>query len=86
MAYEEIRAAHPVARKDYRCEWCAQTISKGEKHLHRVYRFEGDFNDGRMHLECEVAMDKSPWDEVADGWVAGEPQRGVTLDGKKVVA
>ncbi len=79
MGYEEIRAGHPKARKKYNCEWCNQNIEVGEKHFSRAYKFEGDFNHGRMHLECEKAMNKSPHDLVSEGWLEGENIRGETL-------
>lgn len=84
MSYSEISSSHPKARKEHRCEWCNQKILKGEKHFHRSYRFEGNFNNGRMHLECELAMDKSDHGDLQDGWIPGDPNRGETLDGRKV--
>lgn len=79
MAYDEISAKHVTGRKDYSCEWCATKIPKGEKHLARAYRFEGDFISGRMHLDCEEAMDRSAWDLVSEGWMPGEQKRGEAL-------
>lgn len=46
------RDTRPVARKDYRCEWCGQQIPKGEKHYHYVGVWEGDWQNWRMHSEC----------------------------------
>lgn len=79
MSYEEIRASYPKGRKAYVCEWCAQYINKGEKHFYRYYIFEGDRNEGRMHLECEKAMDKSPSEMVSEGWMPGKQERGEPL-------
>ena len=76
MAYEEISSSHPVARKDYSCEWCSEKIVKGEKHFQRFYIWEGCRNNGRMHLECEEAMDKSPHENLMYGWCPGDPNRG----------
>lgn len=76
MSYEEISTGRPQARKDYRCEWCNETIAKGDRHFYRVYKFEGDFNSGRMHLECMLAMDKAPKDELEGGWTPGDYPRG----------
>lgn len=76
--YEEIRSCHLKGRKDYYCEWCGEVISKGTDHLYRVYVFDG-FQTGRMHLECEQAVNKYPHrDELMDGWTFGEMKRGIS--------
>lgn len=75
-SYTEISYKHVIGRKDYRCEWCDQLIPKGEKQMYRAYHFEGDFNTGRMHLECEVAMDKSDRELISEGWLPGDCKRG----------
>jgi hypothetical protein len=74
MSYEEIRASYPRAKKEYRCEWCNEAITIGEKHLSRAYKFDGYFRSARMHLECENAMTKYPDD--LDGWSPGQFKRG----------
>jgi hypothetical protein len=79
MGYTEISSSHPVGKKDYACEWCDEKIPKGEKHFQRFYIWEGDKNNGRMHLECEAAMDKTPNENKMDGWIPGEPKRGETI-------
>jgi hypothetical protein len=76
MSYSEIGSTYRVARAAHSCEWCGETVQKGELHFYRVYRFEGDFNSGRMHLECEFAMQKSDRESVASGWYPGEFKRG----------
>ena len=77
MSYTELSASHPSARKEYQCEWCGQKISVGEKHLSRSFIFDGEFQTGRMHLECEKAMLATPRDELEDGWQFGSMERGV---------
>lgn len=62
----------PVARKDYRCEWCGETIQKGEKHAHFVGKWEGEFQDWRMHAECSVDADS---EELMDGFMPYEHPR-----------
>ena len=74
MSYQLISEAHPVARKEYKCIWCGEKILKGEKYLYRFYKYEGDLNSGRMHLECEEAMEGSN----VESWEAGEFKRGTT--------
>lgn len=79
MSYEEISHKEVTGRKDYKCEWCGQTISKGDKHISRAYKFDGDFGAGRMHFECAQAMRDSSHDALADGWGFGELDRGVPM-------
>ena len=74
----EISSSRPKARKEYRCEWCDEKILIGEKHFQRAYIWEGDFRNGRMHLECEEAMNKTPNDILTEGWCAGDFLRGTT--------
>lgn len=77
MSYTSLSNSYPKARKEHFCEWCNQKIEIGEKHLSRAYIFDGDFISGRMHLECEKAMNNSSRDEIAEGWLFGSNQRGV---------
>jgi len=77
MSYEEIRFKFVQGRKEYLCEWCDEIIPKGEAQLHRVYKYEGDFNDARQHMECyKNGMRKMKPDELADGWMPGDFKRG----------
>lgn len=78
--YIELNLTTPKARKNYRCEWCNGKIVIGEKHVNRVYLNEGDFVTGRMHDECFTAMEKSPHDDICDGWMQGEFKRGQKAD------
>lgn len=59
MSYEEISKAEPVARKEYACIWCHERIEKGEKHIHEVSKYDGDFQDMRWHMECLKAFHDS---------------------------
>ena len=76
MSYTELKATYPKGRKKYRCEWCDEQILVGEKHFYRSFIIDGDFNTGRMHLECEEAMKKTPNDDLMDGWMPGDFKRG----------
>lgn len=76
MSYEEISAKHVVGKKEYSCVWCGEIIKVKEKHLKRFYKMEGEAKSDRMHLECEDAMYKMPWDYLCDGFMQGEFKRG----------
>lgn len=79
MSYSEISSSYPKARKQYRCEWCNEIILIGEKHFQRSYKFDDNFRNGRMHLECEKSMNEYPdRDDLIDGWMPGDFKRGKT--------
>lgn len=46
-------------RKPRGCQWCGGRMAKGEVAVRRVYCWDGDFNDARMHPECYAAMERS---------------------------
>lgn len=64
---------HPKAAKDHRCEWCGETILKGEKHVRFTGKWEGEFQDWRMHYECHEATDRM---DLTDGFTPYEHARG----------
>lgn len=64
---------YPVARVQHRCEWCGEKIPRGEKHFKFAGVWEGEFQDWRMHLECEVA--RSSEDEFGEGFTPFENER-----------
>lgn len=66
-----------VGKKDYRCEWCGETILKAETHHHFVGKFEGEFQNWRMHSECNEAYSSS-WRDFQDGFSPYEFKRGST--------
>lgn len=80
MSYEEIRASFVKARSSYACSWCGQEIEKGERHVSRAYKFDGEFCADRMHVECLRAMERAPFDEIGSGWVFGSMVRGEYRD------
>ena len=66
---------NPIARGVYRCSWCPEKIVVGEKHYHFVGKWEGDFQNWRMHTECEVAFRE----ETEDGEICSDGhKRGQT--------
>ena len=64
---------YPKAAKDHRCEWCGETIPKGEVHAKYTGMWEGDFQNWRMHQECyDVSVLN---DELIDGFAPYENER-----------
>lgn len=43
---------HPVAQKQYRCDYCWWPIPQGEKHSLWSGIFDGEWQSNRMHEEC----------------------------------
>jgi len=39
-------------RRARRCDWCGETIAKGDPSVATSGVFEGDFYQGRYHSEC----------------------------------
>lgn len=54
---------HPVARKQYRCEWCGEPILQNEKHMKYAGMYQSEFQNWRMHLECERQY------QLENGWL-----------------
>jgi len=69
--------SYPVGRKAYRCEWCGQSILTGEKHVHYVGKWDGEFQNWRMHLECYNESSKDR--DALDGFTPFENERPVLL-------
>ena len=61
----------PEAGKEHRCEWCGETILCLEKHAHYVGKWDGEFQNWRMHREC---YDDAS-DELEDGFMPYEHER-----------
>jgi hypothetical protein len=70
--FGEMKAV--TGKKDYRCEWCGETILTGERHDHYVGKWEGEFQNWRMHVECYGAAALS--DDLQDGFSPYEYKRG----------
>lgn len=65
---------YPVARKEHRCLWCGEKIAVGERHLNYRGVWGGDFQNWRMHSECEAAWERDP-DRGIDGEIEEWGQR-----------
>lgn len=66
----------PVARHPHRCEYCFESIPKGEKHRKFSGVFEGEFQNWRMHTECYDAWAASD-EEYFD---PGENERPIKIN------
>jgi len=76
MSYVELKEKTVVCRKDHYCEWCGESVVKGEKSLYRCYMLDNDFKSGYLHLECYSALHR--WiDEVGEvSFEFGSMERG----------
>ena len=64
-------------KKRHRCEWCNEWIEAGTEANYRSYVFNGDFNHGHMHPECNDAMNSGKADiDPDEGWMPGDFKRG----------
>ena len=43
-------------KRKHPCVWCRIQIRPGEKHLKFTGKWEGDFQNWRIHLECNEPM------------------------------
>ena len=70
----------PVARKEHVCDWCGETILRGERYARWNGIFEGDFQSNPMHTECDKAA-QTYFRDIAiagDGYMPHEFKRGST--------
>lgn len=64
---------HPKAAKNHRCEWCGEPIPKGEVHFQFTGVWEGDWQNWRMHDECNDSASMN--DELCEGFSPYENER-----------
>lgn len=67
-----------VGRKDHRCEWCGQSIPKGETFFHYKGIFEGEWQNWRMHNEC--FEDYQINSDVNEGFSPFDNERPATVE------
>ena len=48
-----------IGTKEHRCEWCGQSIHKGEKHYQYKGVWDGEWQNWRMHEECHDDYDRN---------------------------
>lgn len=62
----------PTARKEHRCDWCAEAVEVGEQYERWSYILDGDFITSKMHRECLRAAQDSMGDLLDDDVFCGE--------------
>ena len=76
--YEEIRSKEVKTRKTHFCVWCGAFIPIASYVIYRAYKFDGDFTDDWMHVDCSNASQEVDWRDYPDGFAPGSFQRGST--------
>ncbi|MEK6860586.1 MAG: hypothetical protein AABY07_01325 [Nanoarchaeota archaeon] len=59
-----INETYPAAKKEYRCQWCGETIKIKEIHVKQVCVYDGDFQSNRLHSECYEAYFELDYDDA----------------------
>jgi len=49
-------AENRVARKEHKCSYCAENISKGDTYTHQTGNHDGVWFESKMHRECFADM------------------------------
>ena len=71
-----------IGRKEYRCVACYSRITNGESHYHYRGLYEGEWQNWRMHRECEAAYDKASREDGVYEFIPGDfpaPERIAAL-------
>lgn len=55
MNYTLLSETKPVARKDHRCIWCGEPISKGTQYVAERSVYDGEMQNHHWHEECQMA-------------------------------
>lgn len=55
----------PKAAKDHRCAWCGEDILKGTQYKRFRGRWDGDWQNWGMHIECFGEHDGEEFDLYA---------------------
>jgi hypothetical protein len=66
---------YPKANKEHKCIWCGEGILKGEVHYQFKGKWEGEWQNWRMHKECIDAANKT--DELREGILECGHKRGL---------
>lgn len=66
------RNSRPAARKEHKCDLCGGVIKIGERYLHSVGVYIGEFFDTKHHIECERIIQKYCNDQEDCEFIADE--------------
>lgn len=78
------------ARKAYTCEWCANPIPVGERHFQFIGKWQGEFQNWRMHPDCEDAHQRETYEgEICEathwrGTTCGEKEDAIRAHAKEM--
>lgn len=64
-----------MARKTHRCNWCGETINKGDSYVKRFFVCDGEAWTAKMHAECDEAHQSYDYDGESICFL-GQFQRG----------
>jgi len=52
-----------IARKAYRCTYCAEAVNAGDHYVHQTGVYDGHWYTNKMHPECfEELCDDGDWE------------------------
>lgn len=77
LSYREISSVDVKVRKTHMCGWCSEWIKTKEPARARVYVLDGDLISDWMHPECFDAMNASRNEDICEGWMPGDFERGI---------
>jgi hypothetical protein len=76
----QLNTGTRTARKRHRCDWCGTFIESGEVYSFWTGIFDGQFNDSKVHMECDAALRRDKDYDPEDGLPEfGSVKRGMTL-------
>ena len=55
MSYTLLSETKPRARKRHRCIWCGEDVIIGEIYRREKSVYDGEMQDHKWHLECDLA-------------------------------
>ena len=70
--YENLGTVTRKARKPHKCDWCGETIEKGEEYEYQKYIWDGSLYDWKSHKACSRVV-SAIWDYC-------DPDEGLTGD------
>jgi len=54
MSYTLLDETRPKARKEHQCIWCGEKILIGETYRREKSVYDGNMQDHKWHLECNL--------------------------------